>query len=161
MSSESAHDCDTDRPEPAASAPKESPRRRSRRRSRARFAPSISPAAGRRVRNLEAQGAIAGYHAVIDPGAVGRGFQVTVHTTLMLRNRETIEAFEAALAPLDAVIECQRMFGDPDYLIRVAVGGAEEYEPFLINTCAALPGLARITSQFTMKTIKAPGRLPL
>ena len=32
------------------------------------------------------------------PEAVGRGFQVTVHTTLMLRNRETIEAFEAALA---------------------------------------------------------------
>ena len=39
----------------------------------------------------------------------------------MLRNRETIEAFEAAISPLEEVIECQRMFGDPDYLIRVAV----------------------------------------
>ena len=58
----------------------------------------LSPSATlRRVRNLEAAGAIAGYHAVIDPTAVGRGYQVTVHTTLMLRNRETIEAFEAAL----------------------------------------------------------------
>jgi Lrp/AsnC family leucine-responsive transcriptional regulator len=98
---------------------------------------------------------------VIDPAAVGRDYQVTVHTTLMLRNRATIEAFEAALVPLDEVIEAQRMFGDPDYLIRIAVADADAYERFLINTFADLPGLARMTSQFTMKTIKAGGRLPL
>jgi DNA-binding Lrp family transcriptional regulator len=125
---------------------------------RVRLSPS---AALRRVRNLEASGALAGYHAVIDPAAVGRGFQVTVHTTLMLRNRETIEAFEAALVVLDEVIECHRMFGDPDYLIRIAVADADAYEQFLINTFADLPGLARMTSQFTMKTIKPGGRLPL
>ena len=39
---------------------------------------------------------IAGYHAVVDPSALDRGFQVLVYTTLMLRNRETIAAFEAA-----------------------------------------------------------------
>lgn len=122
----------------------------------------LSPSATlRRVRNLEATGAIAGYHAVIDPKAVDRAYQVTVHTTLMLRNRETIEAFEAALVPLDEVIEAQRMFGDPDYLIRIAVADADAYERFLINTFADLPGLARMTSQFTMKTIKPGGRLPL
>ena len=122
----------------------------------------LSPSATlRRVRQLETSGAITGYHAVIDPKAVGRNYQVTVHTTLMLRNRETIEAFEAALAPLEEVIEAQRMFGDPDYLIRVAVADADAYERFLINTFADLPGLARMTSQFTMKTIKAGGRLPL
>jgi Lrp/AsnC family transcriptional regulator, leucine-responsive regulatory protein len=123
---------------------------------------NLSPSATlRRVRNLEASGAIAGYHAVIDPKAVDRSYQVTVHTTLMLRNRETIEAFEAAVVPLDEVIEAQRMFGDPDYLIRVAVADADAYEQFLINTFADLPGLARMTSQFTMKTIKPGGRLPL
>jgi DNA-binding Lrp family transcriptional regulator len=122
----------------------------------------LSPSATlRRVRALETSGASAGYHAVIDPKAVGRGYEVTVHATLMLRNRETIEAFEAALVPLDEVVEAQRMFGDPDYLIRVAVADAEAYEHFLINTFADLPGLARMTSQFAMKTLKAGGRLPL
>ena len=120
-----------------------------------------APPCLRRVRALEASGVIAGYHAVIDPAARDRGFQVLVYTTLMLRNRETIEAFEAALVELDEVIECQRMFGDPDYLIRVAVADADAYEHFLINTFADLPGLARMTSQFTMKTIKPGGRLPL
>ena len=123
---------------------------------------NLSPSATlRRVRNLETAGAITGYHAVIDPEAVDRAYQVTVHTTLLLRNRETIEAFEAALAPLEEVVEAQRMFGDPDYLIRVAVADAAAYEQFLINTFADLPGLARMTSQFTMKTIKPGGRLPV
>jgi Lrp/AsnC family leucine-responsive transcriptional regulator len=115
----------------------------------------LSPSATlRRVRNLEQTGAIAGYRAVIDPVAIGRGYHVTVHATLMLRNRETIEAFEAALVPLEEVVEAQRMFGEPDYLIRVAVEDAAAYERFLINTFADLPGLARMTSQFTMKTLK-------
>src|SRR3954468_511409 len=103
----------------------------------------LSPSAClRRGRNLEASGAIAGYHAVIDPAAVGRGFEITVHATLMLRNRETIEAFESAVSQLDDVIECRRMYGDPDYLIRVAVADSGAYERFLMNTFADLPGLA-------------------
>ena len=122
----------------------------------------LSPSAClRRVRALEAAGVIAGYHAVIDAAARDRGFQVLVYTTLMLRNRATIAAFEAAVVELDAVVECHRMFGDPDYVIRVAVADVNAYERFLINTFADLPGLARMTSQFSMKTIKAGGRLPL
>jgi Lrp/AsnC family leucine-responsive transcriptional regulator len=122
----------------------------------------LSPSAClRRVRNLEQAGAIAGYHAVIDPAAVGRAFQITVHATLMMRNRATIETFEAAVAELEDVVECRRMYGDPDYLMRVAVADADAYERFLINVLADLPGLARMTSQFTMKTIKPGGRIPL
>jgi Lrp/AsnC family transcriptional regulator, leucine-responsive regulatory protein len=121
----------------------------------------LSPSAClRRVRALEARGVIAGYHAVIDPGALDQGFQVLVSTTLMLRNRETIAAFEEAVVGLDEVVECHRMFGDPDYVIRVAVADVGAYERFLIDTFADLPGVARMTSQFAMKTIKAAGPLP-
>jgi Lrp/AsnC family leucine-responsive transcriptional regulator len=121
----------------------------------------LSPSAClRRVRALEAAGVIAGYHAVIDPAARDRGFQVLVYTTLMLRNRETIAAYEAAVVELDEVVECHRMFGDPDYVIRVAVADVNAYERFLIDTFADLPGVARMTSQFAMKTIKAAGPLP-
>jgi Lrp/AsnC family transcriptional regulator, leucine-responsive regulatory protein len=121
----------------------------------------LSPSAClRRVRALEARGVIAGYHAVIDPGALDQGFQVLVSTTLMLRNRETIAAFEEAVVGLDEVVECHRMFGDPDYVIRVAVADVGAYERFLIDMFADLPGVARMTSQFAMKTIKAAGPLP-
>jgi Lrp/AsnC family transcriptional regulator, leucine-responsive regulatory protein len=121
----------------------------------------LSPSAClRRVRALEAAGVIAGYHAVVDPTALDRGFQVLVYTTLLVRNRETIAAFEDAVVGLEEVVECHRMFGDPDYVIRVAVADVEAYERFLIDTFADLPGMARMTSQFAMKTIKASGALP-
>ena len=121
----------------------------------------LSPSAClRRVRALEAAGVIAGYHAVVDPAALDRGVHVRGYTTLRVRNRETIAASAPAVVPLAAVVEAHRMFGDPDYVIRVAVADVEAYERFLIDTFADRPGMARMTSQFAMKTIKAAGPLP-
>jgi DNA-binding Lrp family transcriptional regulator len=115
----------------------------------------------RRVRQLERDGVIRGYHADIDPAAIGRGFEVVVHAELMLKDRATVEAFEERVAALPAVVECRRMFGIPDYVIRVAVADAAAYEAFYMSELAGLPGLARVNSQFTMKAVKPGGRLPL
>jgi Lrp/AsnC family transcriptional regulator, leucine-responsive regulatory protein len=115
----------------------------------------------RRVRALERAGVIRGYHAEIDPTAVGRGFEVTVHVELTLKDRATVEAFEAGIAALDEVVECRRMFGLPDYVVRVAVADQAAYESFYMNELAELPGLARVNSQFTMKTVKRGGTLPV
>jgi DNA-binding Lrp family transcriptional regulator len=108
----------------------------------------------RRVRALERDGAIRGYHADIDPLAVGRGFEVTVHVELTLKDRATVEAFEAGIAAFDEVVECRRMFGLPDYIVRVAVADQAAYEAFYMNRLGELPGLARVNSQFTMKMVK-------
>jgi Lrp/AsnC family transcriptional regulator, leucine-responsive regulatory protein len=115
----------------------------------------------RRVRALEAAGVIRGYHADIDPAALDRAFEVIVHAELSLKDRATVEAFEERIAQMDAVVECRRMFGIPDYVIRVAVADATAYENFYMTQLAELPGLARVNSQFTMKTVKAGDRLPL
>src|SRR6185436_5279471 len=115
----------------------------------------------RRVRSLERAGVIRGYHAEIDPAAVGRGFEITVHVELTLKDRATVEAFEAGIAALDEVVECRRMFGLPDYVIRVAVADQDAYEAFYMNELAELPGLARVNSQFTMKTVKRGGAVPV
>jgi len=114
----------------------------------------------RRVRALEQAGAIRGYHADIDPVAVGRGFEVTVHVELTLKDRDTVEAFEAGIASFEEVVECRRMFGVPDYVIRVAVSDPAAYEAFYMAKLAQLPGLARVNSQFAMKVVKSGGMVP-
>ena len=115
----------------------------------------------RRVRALEQAGVIRGYHADLDPAAIDRGFEVIAHVELGVKDRATVEAFEERIATFDEVIECRRLFGVPDYLIRVAVADPAAYEAFYMNRLADLPGLARINSQFTMKIIKPGGRLPV
>ena len=115
----------------------------------------------RRVRRLEQAGVIRGYHADLDPSALGRGLEVIVHAELMAKDRATVAAFEDAIAGMDEVVECRKMFGIPDYVIRVAVTDHDDYERFYMTKLGELPGLARVNSQITMKTVKPGGLLPV
>lgn len=108
----------------------------------------------RRVRRLEEEGVILGYHAHVAPAALGRGFEVYVEFELANQAKDTIEAFETALVALDEVVEARRMFGTPDYQALVAVPDLAAYEQFMTQQLTALPGLGRLQSRFAMKTIK-------
>jgi Lrp/AsnC family transcriptional regulator, leucine-responsive regulatory protein len=52
-------------------------------------------------------------------------------------------------------VECRRMFGQPDYLIRVAVADPVAYEALYMNELAPITGVGRVNSQFTMKLVKS------
>jgi DNA-binding Lrp family transcriptional regulator len=54
----------------------------------------------------------------------------------------------------DEVIELRRMFGRPDYFMRIAVADHAAYEAFLTGKLIGLPGVLRATSHLTMKKIK-------
>jgi len=110
----------------------------------------------RRVKRLESDGVIVGYTAQVDPHAIGRGFEVLVFVDLTRKDRVTFEAFEAAVAALEEVTEARRMFGLPDYLIRVATASLESFEAFLSTRLGELPGVDKLDSHITMKLIKAP-----
>lgn len=110
----------------------------------------------RRVKRLEGEGVIAGYTARIDPQAIGRGFEVLVFVDLTRKDRATIEAFEAAVAAFEEVTEVRRMFGLPDYLIRVATASLESFETFLSTRLGDVPGVDKLDSHITMKLIKSP-----
>jgi Lrp/AsnC family leucine-responsive transcriptional regulator len=114
----------------------------------------------RRVRNLERAGVISGYHASVDMAALGRGFEVLVHVEMAIQDRATLEAFEAEIAKIDEIVQCRRMFGQPDYLLWIATADLGAYERLYMTRLTNLPGVARTNSQFTMKTIKDSVRVP-
>ncbi|NJQ06204.1 Lrp/AsnC family transcriptional regulator [Streptomyces lonarensis] len=108
----------------------------------------------RRVKRLEEAGVILGYHAVVDPHAVGRALEVLVDVEISATDRATFEQFEETLAACEEVVELRRMFGSrPDYFIRVAVADHAAYETFLTEKLSGLPGVLRIGSHLTMKKI--------
>ncbi|MEU6222926.1 Lrp/AsnC family transcriptional regulator [Streptomyces sp. NPDC047042] len=108
----------------------------------------------RRVQRLEADGVIRGYRAVIDPASVGRSFEVLIDLGLEAQDAETVELFEQTLAQADEVVELRRMFGNPDYFVRVAVADLAAYEAFLSRRVMTIPRIKKVTSHFTMKTVK-------
>ncbi|GAA2646495.1 Lrp/AsnC family transcriptional regulator [Streptomyces lunalinharesii] len=108
----------------------------------------------RRLKRLEEAGVITGYRAVIDPEAVGRGLEVMVDVEVYANDLKTIETLEETLAGYEEVVELRRMFGRPDYFLRVAVADHAAYNAFLTSKLTGLPGILRVESHLTMKKVK-------
>ena len=118
----------------------------------ARINLSVSPC-HRRLRELERSGAIRGYRAIVDPVAVGLGFQALVFASLHQADRETVATFEDALQTIPQVLQAQRLFGDPDYLLQVVAADLPDFQRFYDERLATLPGLRRLTSTIVMKDV--------
>ena len=117
-----------------------------------RVALSVAPC-HRRLRELERSGAIRGYRAIIDPAAIGLGFEVLVQVTMDREDAATITGFESGLAGIPEVRHAERLFGDPDYLVRVATADLAAYQALRDEKLATLPGVQRLTSTIVMKSI--------
>src|SRR3984885_13581371 len=115
----------------------------------------------RRLRELERSGIITGYRAVVDPAAVGLGFEALVQITLERGDAGTVAAFEAAVTALPQVRHAERLFGDPDYLLRVVARDLDSYATLRDQRLATLPGVLRLTSTIVMKRIVENRPLPL
>jgi DNA-binding Lrp family transcriptional regulator len=112
---------------------------------------TVSPA-HRRVRDLEASGAITGYRATVTPKTLGLGFEALVFVTMGQEDRATLLAFEQAVAEIPNVILAQRLFGDPDYLLRVRTTDLDAYAQLEDDVLSALPGIQRLNSTLVMKS---------
>lgn len=115
----------------------------------------------RRLKDLEASGAISGYRAVIDPAAVGLGFEALVFVTLAQVDRATIGEFEAKVSADPHITQAQRLFGDPDYILKVMAEDLAAYQQFYDTRLTSLPGVQRLRSTMVMKNLKPGAGLPL
>ena len=115
----------------------------------------------RRVRALESAGVIARYVALVNADAVGRGLVVFVLVTLENQRRETLQAFESAVATIEDVMDCHLTTGAEDYLLRLMVRDARDYERVHRERLSGLPGVARLISNIAMRTVFARTALPV
>lgn len=112
----------------------------------------------RRVRELESTGVIRGYRAVVDAAALGHGFEVLLFATL--ERPAGVHDFEAALREVPQILEAQRLFGEPDYLVRVVTADLASYQQLYESTLVRLPGVRGMTSTLVMKQAVGPRPLP-
>ena len=121
---------------------------------------SISPCI-ERVRRMERAGVIQGYHARVDPAALGLSLLVFVELTLSSKSPETFRAVRDALLAEPRVLECHLVSGTFDYLVKARLSAMREYRELLADILHRVPVPARSNSYVVMEEIKETLTLPV
>jgi Lrp/AsnC family transcriptional regulator, leucine-responsive regulatory protein len=114
---------------------------------------SVTPAI-ERVKRMERDGVITGYHARLNPAAVGATLLVFVEITLNQKSASHFEQFRREVLRIPEVQECHLVSGDFDYLIKARIHEMAEYRKLLGDMLLNLPGAAQSKSYVVMEEIK-------
>lgn len=114
-----------------------------------------------RVKRLERGGFISRYATLLNSAAIGLGVNVFVQVRLERQVEATLGVFERAVKARPEVMECYLMTGTSDYLLRVAVSDLEEFQQFVTEVVAKIPGVGNIQSSVALKQVKYKTALPL
>ncbi len=114
-----------------------------------------------RVKQLENDGIIRGYVALLDPVALDLPINVFIQITLEKQVERTLQIFEQKMNAFPEVMECYLMTGDSDYLVRLVVPDLPALERFILRELTTIPGVANIRSSFALKQVKYKTGLPV
>ena len=115
----------------------------------------------RRVRALQDAGVIRGYVALLDGPSIGAGFLAYVEVRLERQAAEFSERFEKAVLSRAEILECVRVTGDYDYLLKVATRDIEAFHRFLIDTLTRIKGIANTRTSIALNRVKETTALPI
>ena len=114
----------------------------------------LSPSAClRRVRRLEEARIIRGYTALIDLPSNGEGLVVMTQITLERQTKAFLDQFEKAVRRCPEVHDCYLMAGSADYLVKLKIRDASDYERLHQEVLSQLPGVVRLQSSFAIRTV--------
>lgn len=114
-----------------------------------------------RVRRLEREAVITGYHAHLDPAAVKASLLVFVEISLAYKSGDIFEEFRRAALKLPNVLECHLVSGDFDYLLKARISEMASYRKLLGNTLLTLPHVRESKSYIVMEEVKETLSLPI
>lgn len=115
----------------------------------------------RRIKSLEQAGVIKNYVAKLSSKRLGYSVEFFVELSLATQVEDAFEEFESAALKIPEVLECYLVGGQYDYLLRVVAIDAEDYERIHRKSISRLPGVTKIQSILSLRTVKADRGLPL
>ena len=115
----------------------------------------------RRVRRLTQDGVIRSTVALLDAGRLGLGVEAFAFVALESQRAAAGAQFEALLRRRPEVVECVRLSGSYDYLLRVVVGSLDAYSAFIDRYLLPIPGVRSVNSSFSLGILKRTTALPL
>lgn len=113
-----------------------------------------------RVRLLREAGVIRGFHADVDPAALGRGLQAMIAVRMQAGARAQLTAFAQHTAGRPEVLDVYFVAGADDFLIHVAVRDTATLRAFVVEQLNARPELALTETSLIFEHLRAAGTAP-
>ncbi|MEE9317155.1 MAG: Lrp/AsnC family transcriptional regulator [Rhodospirillales bacterium] len=120
-----------------------------------------APPCLRRVRALEEAGFILGYHAELEPKALGYHVTVFAQVGLSSQAEPDLEAFERTVQSWPEVRECYMLAGETDFLLKVVAADWDAYQNFLTTKLTAAPNVSHVKSALSIRAAKSEPGVPI
>jgi DNA-binding Lrp family transcriptional regulator len=120
-----------------------------------------APPCLRRVRALEEQGAINGYHAALEPASLGYNLTVFAMVSLRSQAEADLKAFEALVADIPEVRECHMLNGEIDFILKIVSTDLQSFQTLLTSKLTPAPNVEHVKTSLTIRTSKAMPGVPV
>ena len=114
-----------------------------------------------RIKRLEREGVIDRYVTILNKKKVGNLLMVYCQVTLDRQTRDAFSDFDTAVRQLPEVMECNRVSGTFDYLLKIVSHDMETYNRFYQEQLSVIPGTLHISSFFVMAEVKNSTVIPV
>jgi Lrp/AsnC family transcriptional regulator len=108
----------------------------------------------RRLKRLETEGVIQRRIAVIDAASVGLPMTAFVGIRISRHDGAWLGAFAAAVRNIAEIVECHRVSGELDYLLKVVIEDVAHYDRVYQRLISMVPGLIDVSTSFSMERLK-------
>jgi DNA-binding Lrp family transcriptional regulator len=115
----------------------------------------------RRQKELEDNGYIIRYTALVDRRKLGLSVVCMAHITLARHEEGVVKNFEEAMRLRPEVVECYETTGNADYLVKIVVADMDGYHDFLHNVLVKLNGVSQVNTSVALREVKYETALPL
>jgi len=120
-----------------------------------------APPCLRRVRALEDEGVIRGYHADLEPSKLGFAIVVFAMVSLKSQAEDSLREFEAAMQDLPEVREVHMLNGEIDFVLKIVSRDLQSFQEFLTSKLTPAPNVASVKTSLTIRTSKYTPGVPL
>jgi DNA-binding Lrp family transcriptional regulator len=120
-----------------------------------------APPCLRRVRTLEEDGVIEGYHAQINAAKLGYSITVFAMVSLKSQAESDLREFEDHVAKLPHVRECHMLNGEIDFILKIVASDLSEFQTLLTTSLTTAPHVAGVKTSLTIRTSKHLPGVPI
>lgn len=115
----------------------------------------------RRIKRLEDSGVITGRIATINWAKLGLSMTAfaRIHTTQ--HSKDWLSTFKKSVNQIPEIVECHRMTGEVDYLLKIVVRDLAHYDLVYQRLIKLVPSLSDVSSAFSMELLKSEHRMDL